>query len=382
MRLGIAALLVAAAAVATGVGAAPSKAATSLGLGVVPGYEAEQPAYAWEGSWQEHTVTWKSSATGAELSGVVFAPNPLPVAPVPGVVIVPGSGPGVQSFYQWAARDLAGHGYEALTVDPQGVGQSGTFGDPPCSAGTPAGTPAAHQETMCPGVPFQQDENYVDAAGSGIDFLVSGANPYQPQLDPAAIGLAGHSLGARAVSWLQGADARVKAVAAWDNLASDLNGDAGSPSGGPPASEIVGGGLPGTPAQPVTPRVPALGEASDSQGVQTTNGPEIKKTAYDVWQRAGVPSMEVVFAGAQHLDWAQTRLNSASNEASLFRFEFYTRAWFDLFLRNDQSAVARLTASDVDATPRRQVMSSKFRSALSLPQQGIECPDLAGTTCP
>ena len=323
-------------------------------------------------------MTWASSATGAQLSGVVFAPATLPDAPVPGVVIVPGSGPGVQSFYQWAARDLAGHGYEALTVDPQGVGNSGTFGDPPCSVGTPA----AHQETVCSGVPFQQDENYVDAAKSGIDFLVSAANPYRAQLDPTAIGLAGHSLGARAVSWLQGADARVGAVAAWDNLASDLNGDAGSPSGGPPASEIVGGGLPGAPAQPVTPRVPSLGEASDGQGIQLGNGPEIKKTAYDVWQRAGVPSMEVVFAGAQHLDWAQTRLTSASKEGSLFLFEFYTRAWFDLFLRGDQSAVARLTTSEVTGTPRSQFLSTKFRSALLLPAQGIECPDLAGAACP
>jgi dienelactone hydrolase len=348
-----------------------------IGLGQAAGYESDQPAFAWQGNWQQRAVSWTSSATGATLTGVEFAPSRPPTRRVPGVVIVPGSGPGAQSFYQWSARDLAGHGYIALVVDPQGVGKSGALGSPVCSGSTPPG-----QATPCPGVPFQQNANYVDAAESGVDYLDSSADPYRGELDSGEIGLAGHSLGARAVSYVQGIDKRVKAIAAWDNLASDLNGDAGSASGGPPVSEIVGGGVPGAPAAPVTPRVPALGEASDSQGVQTDNSDEIKKTAYDAWVSKHVPSMEVVFNGASHDDWGQAVGDPSDEETRLYRFEWYTRAWFDLFLKHQQSAVARLTATHIRGTPLPTVVSTKFRSALYLPNQDIDCPNLVASGCP
>jgi dienelactone hydrolase len=351
----------------------------SLALGLVPTYDAEQPGFAWEGNWQERAVTFTSAASGAQLSGTIFAPNPPPPKPVPGVVIVPGSGPGVQTQYQWAARELAGHGYVTLAVDPQGVGSSATFGKPVCSLGP---SPPI-QATPCPGVPFQQNANYVDAAESGIDFLVSATDPYRVALNPSEIGLAGHSLGARAVSYVQSIDPRVKAVVAWDNLASNLEGDAGSASGGGALGEVIGGGVPGA-SVPITPRVPALGEASDSAGLSdpSDTSPEIKKTAYDVWVQNGIPAMEVVFSGANHLDWAQDRTNAFSDETSLFRFEYYTRAWFDLFLRHDASALARLTATSIGGTPRTDVMSSKFYSALFLPAQGINCPVLTKPGCP
>jgi dienelactone hydrolase len=351
----------------------------SLALGLVPSYDAEQPGFAWEGNWQERAVTFTSAASGALLSGTIFAPNPPPSDPVPGVVIVPGSGPGVQTQYQWAARDLAGHGYVTLAVDPQGVGSSATLGHPACSLGR---SPPL-QATPCPGVPFQQNANYVDAAESGIDFLLSAADPYRVALNPSEIGLAGHSLGARAVSYVQSIDPRVKAVVAWDNLASNLEGDTGSASGGGALGAVIGGGLPGA-SVPITPRVPALGEASDSYGLSdpSDKSPEIKKTAYDLWVQKGIPAMEVVFSGAGHLDWAQDRTNAYSDETSLYRFEYYTRAWFDLFLRHDPSALARLTATNIGGTPVANVVSSKFYSALFLPAQGINCPVLTGPGCP
>ena len=48
------------------------------------------------------------------------------------------------------------------------------------------------------------------------------------------------SLGARGVSYAQSIDTRIKAIVAWDNLASDLNGDKGSASGGPPLGNLIG----------------------------------------------------------------------------------------------------------------------------------------------
>ncbi|MHB8466081.1 MAG: hypothetical protein ACYDH6_07510 [Acidimicrobiales bacterium] len=330
-------------------------------------YEDAQPGYAWEGSWQERPVTWTSTLTQSSLSGVVFAPATPPKHPVPAVVIVPGSGPGVQSFYQWAARDLAGHGYVALTVDPQGVGQSGAFGTPPCGSTGPG------QETPCAGVPFQQDANYVDAVESGIDLLVSDANPYRREVDIHKIGAAGHSLAARAVSYAQGVDPRIGAVVAWDNLASDLNGDAGSASGGPPLGNLIGGELPGQ-SVPVTPRAPALGEASDS--AFNTN-PDVKKTAFADWRSQKVATMEVVFAGAVHTDWAQSSRNTTTGEAALRRFEHYTRAWLDLWLRGDSSALDRLTTTSIAGVARADYLSTKFRSALYVPAK-VDIPDLRG----
>lgn len=355
------------AAGSTGVAVPPAVNPTSPGAAL----DTPPPVYPWEGAFRSQNVTFASAATGAILFGVLFEPahvSPAQDGRLPAVVITPGSGPGLQSMYQWSARDLAGHGYLALTVDPQGVGRSQTFGTVPCTA------------SGCPGVPFQQTGNYEDATTSGIDFLLSHADPARTLLNPNEIGAAGHSLSARAVSYLQGVDHRIKAIVAWDNLASNLEGDAGAPSGGGAGGSLIGGEIPG-PATPVTPRVPALGEASDGYGADdpTDRSPEQKKTAYEVWRSAGVPAMETVFKGAGHLDWAQTANNSKSDEASLEAFEYYTRAWFDLYLRHDRAATARLLARTVDGEPLAAVLSSQFISAAFLPAERVDCPNLVAS---
>jgi hypothetical protein len=347
----------------------------SLAMGQVPTYDEPYPAYAWEGTWQSATFTYPSSSTGACLAGTVFAPADLSAgypdarfgAQRPAVVIGPGSGPGVEAMYQWAARDLAGHGYVAVTIDPQGVGHSGTFGNPPCSAS------AADPTHPCRGVPFQQAGNYVDAIQTGLSFLSSAADPFQASVDPTRLGAAGHSLSARAVSYAQMIDARIKAIVAWDNLASDLTGDAGSPSGGGVAGQLIGGEVPGS-SEPVTPTVPALGEASDNRGTtEPANAdPDQKKTAYAKWRSAGVPAMEVVFKGVNHFQWAQN--NSTTSDTDIKNFEYYTRAWFDRFLLGDTTATQRLLASAVNGQPLSAVLSSTFHSAAFL--DGTDCPNL------
>jgi dienelactone hydrolase len=339
----------------------------SAGLGLVPGYEDPQPALGWEGSWQSRSFRAPSRRTGAMLSGTVFAPRPLPPpgTRLPVVVIAPGSGPGVETMYHWSARDLAGHGYLAVSIDPQGVGRSQTF---PPGGGTE-------------GVPFQQADNYVDALRSGIDFALSPGNPWRALADARRVGIAGHSLAARAASYLQGGDRRVRALVAWDNLASDLQGDAGSASGGGAAGSLIGGELPGDP-QPVVPRVPALGEANDNPGSTdpANRDPEIKKTAFALWRMRGQPAMELSFAGSGHLDWAQAPSNrSAAKLEELKLFEYYTRAWFDRWLRGDRAATARLLARTVDGRAVADVLSSTWRSGAAF--DGVDCPDVRAA-CP
>lgn len=346
---------------------------------IVPTYDEPQPRYAWEGQYQWRTFSTPSQATGAKLFGTIFAPlNLEPGVPDPrfgtrrpAVVIGPGSGPGVQAFYQWAARDLAGHGFIAITIDPQGVGFSETF---PAGGCTFSG--GIEPRALCPGVPFQQAGNYVDGLQSGIDYLLSSADPWVKHVDASEVGIAGHSLSARAASWLQGDDTRVRAAVAWDNLASNLAGDAGSPSGGGTAGSLIGGEVPGE-SEPVTPRVPSLGEASDNYGTDnpTERSAEIKKTAYEVWRAAGEPSMEIVFKGASHLDWAQSATTTAAKAEQLERFEYYTRAWFERWLLGDSSLTATLLARSVDGMPLSEMLSTKFNSAAFI--DGHDCPNLA-----
>jgi hypothetical protein len=361
--------------------ASPSEAcdpSPSVALGQVPTYDSPYAAYTWEGQYQAVNFTFPSAATGACLSGTVFAPTGLAAgypddrfgSQRPAIVIGPGSGPGVQSMYQWAARDLAGHGYIAVTIDPQGVGHSATLGNPPCDKPAPSDPTNA-----CPGVPFQQAGNYVDAIETGIDFLTSQYDPFAASVDAGEIGAAGHSLSARAVSYAQMIDSRIKAIVAWDNLASNLSGDAGAPSGGGGVGDVIGGELPGA-SVPITPKVPALGEASDARGASepTNSSPSQKETAYGVWRAAGEPAMEVVFKGASHDDWAQDSLTTSSGEAELEEFEYYTRAWFDRWLLGDSSADIRLLATSVDGQPLSSVLSSTFYSGAFF--DGTDCGNL------
>jgi hypothetical protein len=99
------------------------------------------------------------------------------------------------------------------------------------------------------------------------------------------VGVAGWSLGARALTRTQAEDERVDAMVAWDNLAVSETGDAGSP-----ACRNV--------PQPVRPpRVPALGLASESCFDKPADA---KLTAFDHWREGGIPVMQLVFARATH----------------------------------------------------------------------------------
>lgn len=323
------------------------------------------PAYDWQGEWQSCEVIFTSKLHGSALYGVLFAPKNLSLASdkLPTVVIAPGSATGLQSQYQWSARDLAGHGYIVLSVDPQGVGRSELVSQP------------------------QTADNYIDAVVSSLDYLLSAENPLQNNVDASRMGAAGHSLSARVLSFLQGEDSRIQAIVAWDNLSSTVEGDIGVSSGGGTCGSLIGGEVPLT-SRPATPRVPAMGQASDAEpGCDPTNtDPELKKTGYSVWRNAGVSSMQIVVLGKAHADWGQSQVADASSESpkskELQLFQHYTRAWFDLWLKKDTRAIKALTATQVfDNTPET-IFSVDFRSALYLPNAGIDCPDILTGGCP
>src|SRR5947209_7211944 len=187
---------------------------------------------------------------GALLRGDVYAP--LPGArdpythrrlrgPFPGVVITTGSIQGSEKMYRWLAEDLAERGYVALTYDVQGQGTSETFPHqgpqadfPFCN---PTAAPAEGEQSGCPGVPFQQNANFVYGTQDALGFFLS--TPTRGYPNPAAgsakvnsfnplwrlfdrrrdrrtvtpgrttkVAIVGHSLGASAVSFVQGVDRR------------------------------------------------------------------------------------------------------------------------------------------------------------------------------
>jgi hypothetical protein len=266
---------------------------------------------------------------GGTLQARVYAPQSASSL-YPAVSLLPGGGAPIDSV-DWAAEGLARAGYVVIITQP--------------SSG---GSVAA----------------YNTAARSGIDYLLSSANPFAAVTRPTGVGIAGWSLGARALSRTQEEDTRVGAMVAWDNLALSETGDAGSPN--------CAGSMPTSTRQP---RVPAMGQASDFCGPPGETV-ETKKTAYEAWRAAGQPAMQVVLGSSTHFVWGTQGVGTPRQSQALY----YTNAWFDRWLKGDTSATIRLLSRNIDGTPVEQVMSTRFRSAAAF--DGRNCPDLRTACAP
>jgi hypothetical protein len=280
------------------------------------------------GAIRSQNVTIPQRGGGAALAAKIFAPNAaLQTAPCPAIAILPGGGGSPITTVEWAAQLLAASGYVVIAVKPE--------------------------------LPNSVN-SYDNAARSGIDYLVSASNPFSKSTNTNLIGVAGWSLGAFALSITQEQDTRIKAYVGWDNLVMSETGDAGT------ANCI------GTPRGVRTPRVPALGEASDT--CHDGRSADAKKTAFEHWKAAKQPVMEVVIKNATHFWWSDE-----GTEAQHDLLHYYTRGWFDRWLKQDAGAAGRLTARAVNAVPISSLLSSIFRSAAFL--DGYNCGDLVGS-CP
>jgi hypothetical protein len=320
---------------------------------------------------------------GALLRGDVYAP--LPGArdpytgkrlrgPFPAVVITTGSIQGSEKMYRWLAHDLAERGYVVLTYDVQGQGTSETFPHqgpqadfPYCD---PSAEPAEGEQNSCPGVPSQQSANFVYGTRDALTFLLS--TPKRPYPNPAAgsarvnafnplwgridrrpdkrtvtpgrttrVAIIGHSLGAAAVSYVQGIDSRVETTVAMDKLAAT----------GSFAQDKT-----------VTPKVPALGLQSEygfnvapywAMGMtpspkDPSQAPDPKreeKTGFDGWRQAGVDSMVIVPRASTHLEYTDINFALPASRYGQDVASHYTQAWLDKYLKHDPSADARLLAT-------------------------------------
>jgi len=234
---------------------------------------------------------------------------------------------------------------------------------------------------------------HMNAMHSAVKFLRSNANPYRSYVNRKRVVLAGHSLGASALSVLQSQIANVQTVIGLDNLKAFGTGDLGS------ALECD------APAMPVTPKVPALGMSSDhacnTLGAPPTPSnqppacavpftgsppycdPELKKPAYNLWHNATptpIASMELVMSGFSHPDFSESGTN-----AQLQRVAYYMLNWLDRFEFGHASANAKLTTQTpvIAGHPvaRAAILSKVFNSAVFIPG-AIDCPVLAGPVLP
>ncbi|MGZ4249492.1 MAG: hypothetical protein ACXVUE_14440 [Solirubrobacteraceae bacterium] len=302
---------------------------------------------------------------GATISGHVWATVAGP-AKRPGIVITNGSVQADENLYWYAAQTLAKDGYVVLTFDPQGQGQSDTFGESP---------------DQSEGVPAQSDGRpFYDGTEDALDFLLStpqhpyepvascssgtshapkqdrrvksgldaGYNPFWQLLNRSEIGLAGHSYGAAGVSYIGQWDHRVKAVVAWDNLGGP-GPDAGSVPGSGSSQTIGEQGCPADPADRTTVPItkPALGMSADYGLPPTPNtslpDPRAKEQESLAYTKAGVDTGELIIRGGSHLDFSF--IPNQAFGASLRgpdMIDWYTSAWFDKYLKHDPTADKRL----------------------------------------
>ncbi|HEX5988290.1 MAG TPA: hypothetical protein VFY86_17330, partial [Nocardioides sp.] len=287
------------------------------------------------------------------------------------------------------AQTLAKAGYVVLTRDPQGQGESDTFG--------------AGEDTM-DGVPSQSTgHTFYDHTQDALDFALSSPdsaycprrsrsgtshcakqreradaglatahNPFWRLVDPTHVGLAGHSYGASGVSWVGQRDRRVDAVVAWDHLC-DPSAGTGTPGAGST------GCLPGATGR-ARPRVPSLGLSADyglTPSVYATEpDPRAKGAASRAYSRAGVDTGELVVRGGTHYEFSY--IPTPTFGATLRGMDlaaWYTTAWMDRYVKGDRSALKRLltdrwrhdgVGAAVDARGDGNLFSFYFRSRLDL----------------
>lgn len=360
----------------------PTRVVATAGQ-LVPGWNAGNPLRSsWNGKRGVMTPVAFTNRYGALLRGTMFTPKPgakdpytgaALKGPYPGVVITPGSVQGSAPMYYWAAQDLAERGYVTFVFDVQGQGTSETL---PHTTGSALpfcnlfASPVEGEMTGCPGVPFQQSSNFVLGTQDAIDFFLS--TPDQPYANPGAAGtkvdafnpvhaqfdrskdanpftpgrttklaIMGHSLGAAAVSKVQGTDPRVATVIALDKLQGGSG--AGIPADvGSVAPTVPGLGIQSEYGFTVAPYVLNGGGSSiipaPASATEAPNPERERATGFDTWRAQGVDSMVVVPRSSTHLEYTDIPLVLPASRNGQALSSVYIQAWLGHYLKHESAA--------------------------------------------
>jgi hypothetical protein len=304
------------------------------GLAILPACQVnvncpDVAAQPWWGNVDSEGISFTGYA-GVTVTGTLFRPSQSSNYPDPRPVVVDDVGFGESECNQWwSAWALAGHGYVTLVFSE-------------------------------PTQPYQVPDTEL-----AIDWLSSSSDPFLSQIDPTRLALVGHSAGAFAAQTVQAADTRVVAYAAMDNLTLMSFGCPDEP-----------GAPNGDGAVELTPRVPGMGVARDSDcNLTLENGdPDQKLPGYDNQQQAGVPTAEFPVVGAQHYDFETDGPDAVHQHA------FYlVDAWLDYWVAGDSTALGRITSTTWNGQARSSVLSPYYRSAIDIP--AFQCTDLRDA-CP
>lgn len=248
--------------------------------------------------------------------------------------------PGLQSYNEvnsWFAQGMAEAGYVVLIIDPQGQGDSENCGHAPDGA-----------ITGCP------TTNQPNDTRSAIDFVLSTPsspypwalgpnaagtptfNPYWESVDATHVGIAGHSLGAIAVTPIGQEDDRVDAVISYDNLDQTL--DAMLPRRTPSLYFYTDYAFPATGAPKTSPPDPTQHFG-----------------AFDQLEAANVDAMSITTRASDHYEFGYQPYpanlpSSRYGERVAFH---YSLAWFDRYLKGDAGATQRLVSHYFDDSSDR-----------------------------
>ena len=338
-------------------------------------------------------VLW-TARNGSTISGHVWMTKAGPERR-PAIVITNGSVQAPETAYWGQAATLAKRGYVVLTWDPQGQGLSDTFG-----AGADRND----------GVPSQEGRPFYDGTEDALDFLFStpekpfvprascttgtshaekharrvragrnaAFNPLWRSVDLSRVGIAGHSLGAAAVSYVGQADPRVKAVVAWDNLRTSAA--PGKSCGGKPRPDV-----------PLS--KPSLGISNDYGLFRQPNtsepDPQGRTEASRAFSKAGVDSAQLNIRGGTHYEssYIPNQYFSASLRG-IDMVAWYTAAFFDTYVKGDPASQRRLLTNrwradapgaSIDPKGDGNLFSGYLRSRLDLGRGGgtrVVCEDV------
>jgi dienelactone hydrolase len=381
-----------------------------------------------------------TSRSGATMSGHIWATAAGP-AKRPGVVFINGSVVGFEETYWFVAQTLAKAGFVVMTFDAQGEGMSDQFGKAPdqredALAGTPTlgilGPTAVTGFSLGGnGLPFYDGgvdaldfflstptKRYVprDSRSSGTSHkakqtrrvaagLNASFNPLWRMLDATKIGLAGHSYGAEAASWLTQRDPRVSAAVALDNLCTPISPSpdeftsfaANNPDlHGSSAPYGFATGCFGAPPGPA-PRItkPALGITGDyisPTPYLRAPSPLGKSRASLAYTQKGVDTGQVIIRGGTHLDFNDESQALPASLRGIDLVAWYTTAWFKKYLQRDPRGERMLLtqrwrndaeSGRVDPAKDPNAYSWHFRSRLNVHRisgQPFKCDDLR-TSC-